>query len=56
MEQELEPCPFCGYDPDFRVKEGSYQVACDNWNCPTMPKTEWMAREHAVEGWNRRAE
>lgn len=56
---ELEPCPFCGGNPEFEEAEirGFWHVRCENENC--IAGADWCIfwdREKLAGAWNTRAE
>lgn len=52
---ELLPCPFCGEMSILNVKDGLYQIKCDNCGCWIGPQTSYYTeQETAIEAWNTR--
>jgi len=53
MNQELEPCPFCGSDPEIR----GTSVCCSNEYCPANGGSLQIPKdiEAGMRWWNRRA-
>ena len=38
---ELLPCPFCGEMPILNIKDGLYQIKCNNCDCWIGPQTSY---------------
>ena len=58
MNNELKPCPFCGWRAFIgktKSEHPYYWVYCGLENCSVNPKTKAFNRkEYAIEVWNRR--
>lgn len=57
---ELEPCPFCGKEPELLAEEtlkgNVYVVCCMNFDCFANAQTNEMdTPEEAADIWNKRA-
>jgi hypothetical protein len=52
-KNELEPCPFCGENPEL-IGGSFYWVRCSNFKCKVYPSTSLKkGKEKAIKEWNR---
>lgn len=56
MNEQLEPCPYCGQKAEAGKLYWSYYVRCPNPRCRLHTKTiTYKTEKEAHEKWNRRA-
>ena len=57
MSEKLEPCPWCGEQPQEHYLQSVhyFYIKCDNFNCPSNPSVIGLTKNEAVERWNKRA-